>query len=66
MNWEILLGNLAYTAAGIVLMFVGLRTFDRLTPVNFAEEIKKQNMALAVIIAAFLLSVAYIIGRSLN
>jgi uncharacterized membrane protein YjfL (UPF0719 family) len=66
-NYEVVFGNLAYAAAGMLLMFAGLWIFDRVTPrVNFPDEIAKGNMAVAVIIAAFFLSVAYIIGRSLN
>jgi uncharacterized membrane protein YjfL (UPF0719 family) len=41
--------------------------FDKLTPrVNFADEIGKGNTAVAMIISALFVSLAFIIGRSLN
>jgi len=59
--------NLGYALAGIVLMFAGFWILDLITPrVNFSDELGKGNLAVAIVIAAFFLSVAYIIGRSLN
>ena len=48
-------------------MWVSYRTFDRLTPhVDFAAELKKGNVAVAIFIAALFLSIALIIGHALN
>jgi uncharacterized membrane protein YjfL (UPF0719 family) len=64
---SIIVGNLGYALAGMFLMFAGYILFDKLTPrVNFPDELGKGNMAVALIIAALFVSLAYIIGRSLN
>jgi len=64
---SIITANLLYAFAGMLLMFVGYILFDKLTPrVNFPDELGKGNVAVAIIIAALFVSLAYIIGRSLN
>jgi putative membrane protein len=67
MEWNIIAVNFLYAALGVVLMFVAYRVIDRLTPeVNFADELRKGNIAVAIFIAAIFLAVAIIIGGSLN
>ena len=52
---------------GVVLMWLSYRAFDKLTPqVDFAAELKKGNVAVAIFIAALFLSIALIIGHALN
>lgn len=52
---------------GIVLSFVGYKLFDLVeTRIDFAEEIKKGNMAAATVIGAFLLGICFIIGRAVG
>jgi uncharacterized membrane protein YjfL (UPF0719 family) len=67
MDWTIIGINFAYAALGIVLMWVAYRVFDRLTPqVDFAEELKRGNIAVAIFIAALFIAIALIVGRALN
>ncbi len=67
MEWSIIGLNLLYAVAGVVLMFVSYRVIDRLTPeVNFAEELRKGNIAVSIFIAAIFLAIAIIIGGALN
>jgi uncharacterized membrane protein YjfL (UPF0719 family) len=67
MDWTIIGINFAYATLGIVLMWVAYRVFDRLTPqVDFAEELKRGNIAVAIFIAALFIAIALIVGRSLN
>jgi putative membrane protein len=67
MEWNIIAMNFLYAALGVVLMFVAYRVIDRLTPeVNFAEELRKGNVAVAIFIAAIFLAIAIIVGGSLN
>lgn len=67
MEWSIIGTNFLYAALGVVLMFVAYRVIDWLTPaVNFNEELKRGNVAVGIFIAAIFLSVAIIIGKSLN
>lgn len=59
--------NFLYAVLGVVLMFVSYRVIDRLTPqVDFPEELKKGNVAVAIFIAAIFLSIAMIVSRALN
>jgi putative membrane protein len=67
MEWAIIGMNVAYAVLGVVLMWIAYRIIDRLTPeVNFAEELRKGNVAAAIFIAAIFLSIAIIIGGALN
>jgi uncharacterized membrane protein YjfL (UPF0719 family) len=59
--------NFAYAILGVVLMWLSYRAFDLLTPrVDFAEELKKGNVAVAIFIAALFVAIALIIGNALN
>ncbi len=67
MEWRIIALNFMYAVLGVVLMYLTYRVIDQLTPqVNFPEELKKGNIAVAIFIAAIFLSIAIIIGGALN
>jgi uncharacterized membrane protein YjfL (UPF0719 family) len=67
MEWRIIALNFAYAVLGVVLMYLSYRIIDWLTPqVDFALELKKGNIAVAIFIAAIFLSIAIIIGGALN
>ncbi|MCC6244881.1 MAG: DUF350 domain-containing protein [Gemmatimonadaceae bacterium] len=67
MQFSILALNFGYAVFGVALMFLSYRIIDKLTPeVNFPEELKKGNVAVAIFIAAIFVSIAIIIGHSLN
>ena len=67
MEWKIIVLNFVYAVLGVVLMYISYRVIDRLTPqVDFAEELKKGNIAVGIFIAAIFLSIAIIIGGALN
>ena len=67
MQLSIIALNFGYAILGVVLMFVSYRVIDWLTPnVNFPEELKRGNIAVAIFIAALFLSIAVIIGNALN
>ena len=67
MEWNIIAMNFLYAVLGVVLMFLAYKVFDWLTPkVNFAEELKKGNIAVAIFIAALFIGIAIIVGNSLN
>lgn len=56
-----------WTIIGVVLMFLSYKIFDLLSPkINFEEELKKGNVAVAIFIAAIFIAIAMIIGGSLN
>jgi putative membrane protein len=67
MEWTIIGLNILYAIIGVVLMFLSYKVFDILSPkINFEDELKKGNIAVALFIAAIFISIALIIGGSLN
>lgn len=67
MQLSIVVLNLVYAAIGVILMFVSYRVIDRLTPeVNFPEELKRGNIAVAIFIAALFIGIAMIVSGALN
>ena len=67
MEWRIIALNFAYAVLGVILMYISYRVIDWLTPqVDFAVELKRGNIAVAIFIAAIFLSIAIIIGGALN
>lgn len=67
MDLEILALNFGYAILGVVLMWLAYRAFDHLTPqVDFPEELKKGNIAVAIFIAALFIAIALVVGSALN
>ena len=53
--------SVVFGLLGTVLLLFGYWLFDKLTPqLDFQKELKDRNMALAIVIAALLLGIAYI------
>ena len=67
MDWRIIGLNFTYAGLGVVLMYVSYRAFDLSMPkVDFPEELKRGNIAVAIFIAALFISIALIISGALN
>ncbi len=67
MDLEILALNFGYAIFGVVLMWLAYRVFDHLTPqVNFPEELKKGNVAVAIFVGSLFISIALVVGNALN
>lgn len=67
MEWSIIGMNFLYAALGVALMWVSYRVFDILSPkIDFAEELRKGNLAVGVFIAALFIAIAIVIGGALN
>jgi uncharacterized membrane protein YjfL (UPF0719 family) len=65
--WYSLLVSALYGTLGILLCAFGYKLFDLIeTKVDFAEEIRKGNLAVAVVVASFLIGICYIIGRTVG
>lgn len=65
--WTSLLFALAFGSLGIVMCVVGYKLFDLVeTKIDFADEIKKGNIAAAIVIAGFLVGICFIIGRTVG
>ncbi|MCT4543011.1 MAG: DUF350 domain-containing protein [Vallitalea sp.] len=57
--------TIIYAILALVLMFVGYKVFDIITPYNFAEEIKEKNPAVGAVIAGIFIAVAIIIKAAI-
>jgi uncharacterized membrane protein YjfL (UPF0719 family) len=67
LEWNIIGLNFAYAALGVALMFLSYRLIDRLTPeVDFPSELRKGNVAVAIVIASIFIAIAIIVGGALN
>lgn len=65
--WHSILVSAAFGLLGVLMSAFGYKLFDLIeTKVDFAEEIRKGNMAAAVVVAAFLVGICYIIGRTVG
>ena len=65
---EYFLGDLVSTVAfgliAIVLVVVGYKVFDKLTPkLDFDELIHKGNVAMAIVIGSFILGLCHVVAR---
>jgi len=59
-----LVATVAFGIVAILLVVAGYRLFDWLTPkLDFDNEIQKGNVAMAIIVAAFILGLCYVVGR---
>jgi putative membrane protein len=58
--------NVTYAVLGVVLMFVSIKVFDRLTKIDLEEELQRGNIAVGILVGALFLSIAMIIGRALS
>jgi len=67
MDWTVVALNFVYAVLGVALMFISYRVIDWLTPqVNFPDELKKGNVAVAIFIAAIFIAVALVVAQALN
>lgn len=65
--WNSLLFSALYGTLGILLSAFGYKLFDLIeTKVDFAEEIRKGNLAVALVVGSFLAGICYIIGRTVG
>lgn len=67
MDLSIIALNFAYAVLGVVLMWISYRIFDHLTPqVDFPEELRRGNIAVAIFIGALFIAIAMVVGHALN
>ena len=65
---EYFLGDIVSTVAfgliAIMLVVVGYKVFDKLTPgVSFDAELKNGNVAVAIVIGSFIVAICYVVSR---
>jgi uncharacterized membrane protein YjfL (UPF0719 family) len=67
MEWQIVGLNVLYAVVGVILMYVSFRVVDHLMKgVHFEDELRKGNLAVAIVVAALFLAIAIIIAGALN
>lgn len=58
--------TIVYAILALILMFVGYKFFDLITPYNFQEEIKEKNPAIGAVIAGIFIATAIIIRAAIS
>ena len=59
-----ILATVAFGVVAILLLILGYKTFDKLTPkLPFDESLKNGNIAAGIVIGCFLLGLCYVIAR---
>lgn len=61
MNWAVVVETIVWTFLGIILLYLGVRLFDKLDPIDYRAEVEKGNLAAGVIVASIILSLAAIV-----
>jgi uncharacterized membrane protein YjfL (UPF0719 family) len=54
---------LIFGVLGILIMAIGYKIFDWMIPLDFNKELENKNLAVAVVVAGFLIGVAIIVSR---
>jgi putative membrane protein len=64
--WRLMLDAALFGICGIVLLIVGYYLWELITPYNLRREIhENRNIAVAIVVAAFILGMAIIIAAAL-
>ncbi|MEY3124657.1 MAG: hypothetical protein RLZZ573_1177 [Pseudomonadota bacterium] len=62
-----LLGSLVFALMGVLIFWLSFVVIDKLTPYKLWEEIiEKQNMALALVVAAMSLGICVIVAAAIH
>jgi putative membrane protein len=64
---EAILATAFFGALGIALLFLGYKVFDWLTPhLHIEKELAEKNLAVAIVVAAMLISLSIIVAKSVG
>jgi uncharacterized membrane protein YjfL (UPF0719 family) len=67
MEWSHVISSIVFSMVGIIVLGVCFWFFEKITPENLWKEIiEKQNVALAIVSAAFMVAMAIIIGAAVH
>lgn len=66
-NIKYIIASLVYSVLGIFVLFIAFWVIEKITPENLWKEIlEKQNLALAIVFAAFIVAIAIIISSAIH
>ena len=64
--WRLMLDAALFGLSGIVLLIIGFYLWELITPYNLRREIhENRNVAVAIVVAAFIIGMALVIAASL-
>ena len=64
---EALISTAAFGGLGLVLLLLGYKLFEWITPqVHIEQELAQKNTSVAIVVAALLLGLSYIIARTIS
>jgi putative membrane protein len=67
MEWKYVIASVVFSLVGILILGICFLIFEKVTPENIWKEIiEKQNIALAIVSAAFMIAMAIIIGSAIH
>ncbi|HEY1048040.1 MAG TPA: DUF350 domain-containing protein [Bacteroidia bacterium] len=62
-----IIGSVVYSVIGVLILIISFVVVEKITPENLWQEIVlKQNKAIAIIAAAFILAIAIIIASAIH
>jgi putative membrane protein len=67
MEFKYILASIVYSLIGIGILGISFYIFEKVTPENVWKEIiEKQNVALAIVSAAFMIAISLIIAAAVH
>ncbi|MBT1696943.1 DUF350 domain-containing protein [Fulvivirgaceae bacterium PWU4] len=67
MEFKYILASIVYSLIGIAILGICFWIFEKITPENVWKEIiEKQNVAIAIVAAAFMIAIAIIIASAIH
>jgi len=67
LNYKYIISSVVYSFIGIFILAISFYILEKITPENLWKEIlERQNMALAIILGAFILAISIIIASAVH
>jgi putative membrane protein len=67
MEYKYILASIIYSFIGIIILGISFWIFEKITPENIWKEIiEKQNIAIAIVSASFMIAIAMIIASAIH
>ena len=66
-NFKYIMAGIVYSALGMLILAIGFKVFDMMTPGNLWKEIvEEKNVSLAIVTAAMTLAIAHIVASAIH